>query len=140
LSVTLADTQDSTTAIDGFIWEAPDVDAMLKQGLAFGCDLSDREGRCEVVLEVTIDYWVKKAKPYLRILRLNQIGMKGLRQQQREAALKRLEQEGLLSRNKALSTARPALRILCIGKRDSDGCRDALAILTRSGFRFQWTI
>ncbi len=77
LSVTLADAQDSTVAIDGFIWERADTDAILKQGLAFGCDLSDREGRCEVMLEVTIDFWVKKAKPYLRIHRLNQIGMKG---------------------------------------------------------------
>ena len=77
LSVTLADTQDSTVAIDGFIWERADTDAILKQGHTFGCDLSDREGRCEVMLEVTIDFWVKKAKPYLRIHRLNQIGMKG---------------------------------------------------------------
>ena len=60
--------------------------------------------------------------------------MNGLRQQQREATLKRLEQEGLLARNKALAWRRPTLRILCIGKRDSDGCRDALSILKRSGF------
>jgi exodeoxyribonuclease VII large subunit len=140
LSATLADTQDSTVAIDGFIWERADTDAILKQGQAFGCDLSDREGRCEVMLEVTIDFWVKKAKPYLRIHRLNQIGMKGLRQQQREATLKRLEQEGLLARNKALTWRRPTLWILCIGKRESDGCRDALSILKRSGFRFECTI
>ena len=140
LSVTLADTQDSTVAIDGFIWERADTDAILAQGLAFGCDLCDWEGCCEVVLEVTIDVWVKKAKPYLRIHRLNQIGMKGLRQQQREATFKRLNQEGLLVPNKALAWRRPTLRILCIGKRDSDGCRDALSILKRSGFRFECTI
>jgi exodeoxyribonuclease VII large subunit len=140
LSVTLADTQDSTVAIDGFVWERADTDAILKQGQAFGCDLSDRESRCEVMLEVTIDFWFKKAKPYLRIHRLNQIGMKGLRQQQREATLKRLEQEGLLVRNKAVAWHRPALRVLCIGKRDSDGCRDALSILKRSGFRFEATL
>jgi hypothetical protein len=108
---------------------------VLKQGLAFGCDLSDREGRCEVML--TIDFWAKKAKPYLRIHGLNSVGMKGLRQQQREATLKRLSQEGLLERNKTVPWPRPALRVLCIGKKDSDGCRDAIAILTRSGFRFQ---
>jgi hypothetical protein len=113
LSVTLADTQDSTVAIDGFIWERADTDAILKQGRAFGCDLCDREGRCEVMLEVTIDFWVKKAKPYLRIHRLNQIGMKGLRQQQREATLKRLDQEGLLVRNKALAWHRPPIRTPC---------------------------
>lgn len=140
LSVTLADAQDSTMAIDGFIWERTDVQAILKQGQAFGYDLSDREGRCEVMLEVTIDFWAKKAKPYLRIHRLNQIGMKGLRQQQRDATFKRLEQEGLLTRNKELIWPRPALRVLCIAKRDSDGCRDAVSILTRSGFRFHWTI
>jgi exodeoxyribonuclease VII large subunit len=66
--------------------------------------------------------------------------MKGLRQQQREATLKRLEQDGLLERNKTVPWARPALRVFCIGKRDSDGCRDAIAILTRSGFRFQWVV
>ena len=49
LSVTLADTQDSTVAIDGFIWERTDTEAILKQGQAFGCDLCDREGRCEVM-------------------------------------------------------------------------------------------
>lgn len=140
LSVTLADTQDSTVAIDGFIWERADTQAILKQGQVFGCDLSDREGRCEVMLEVTIEFWVKKAKPYLRIHRLNQLGMKGLRQQQREATLNRLEEEGLLTRNKALPWARPTLRILCIGKRESDGCRDAVSILKRSGFRFDCTI
>jgi exodeoxyribonuclease VII large subunit len=140
LSVTLADTQDSSVAIDGFIWERADTDAILKQGQAFGCDLSDRESRCEVMLDVTIDFWVKKAKPYLRIHRLNQIGMKGLRQQQREATLKQLDQEGLLVRNKAMAWHRPTLRVLCIGKRDSDGCRDALSILKRSGFRFEATI
>lgn len=140
LSVTLADTEDSTVSIDGFIWERGDVQAILKQGLGFGCDLSDREGRCEVMLEVTIDFWAKKTKPYLRIHGLNHVGMKGLRQQQREATLKRLEQEGLLDRNKTVPWARPALRVLCIAKRESDGCRDAIAILTRSGFRFEWTI
>jgi exodeoxyribonuclease VII large subunit len=140
LSVTLADTKDSTVAIDGFIWERVDVQAILQQGQALGCDLSDRDGRCEVMLEVTIDFWAKKTKPYLRIHSLNMIGMKGLRQQQREATLKRLEQEGLLDRNKTLSWARPTLRIFCIGKRDSDGCHDAISILKRSGFRFQWTI
>jgi exodeoxyribonuclease VII large subunit len=138
--VTLADTQDSSVAIDGFIWERADTDAILKQGQAFGCDLSDRESRCEVMLDVTIDFWVKKAKPYLRIHRLNQIGMKGLRQQQREATLKRLDQEGLLVRNKTVAWHRPTLRVLCIGKRDSDGCRDALSILKRSDFRFETTI
>lgn len=140
LSVTLADTQDSTMAIDGFIWDRPDVQAILKQGQTFGCDLSDREGRCEVMLEVTIDFWAKKAKPYLRIHRLNQIGMKGLRQQQREATFKRLEHEGLLTRNKALTWPRPALRVLCIAKRESDGCKDAVSILSRSGFSFHTTI
>jgi len=140
LSVTLADTQDSTVAIDGFIWERTDTEAILKQGQAFGCDLCDREGRCKVMLEVTIDVWIKKAKPYLRIHRLNQIGMKGLRQQQRDATLKRLDHEGLLVRNKALVWRRPTLRILCISKRDSDGCRDALSVLKRSGFRFEYTI
>jgi exodeoxyribonuclease VII large subunit len=140
LSVMLADTQDSTVSIDGFIWERDEVQAILQQGVAFGCDLLDREGRCEVMLEATIDVWVKKTKPYLRIHGLNHIGMKGLRQQQREATLARLQQEGLLDRNKAIPWGRPALRVFCIGKRDSDGCRDAIAILTRSGFRFQWTI
>ena len=140
LSVTLADTHDSSASIDGFIWERAEVQAMLKQGLAFGCDLSDREGRCEVMLEVTIDFWAKKAKPYLRIHGLNHVGMKGLRQQQREITLKRLEQEGLLNRNKTVPWRRPALRVLCVGKTDSDGCRDAIAILKRSGFRFQWTV
>lgn len=140
LSVTLADTQDNSASIDGFIWERTDVQALLKQGLAYGCDLSDREGRCEVMLEVTIDFWAKKSKPYLRIHGLNHVGMKGLRQQQREFTLRRLEQEGLLTRNKTIPWARPALRVVCIGKQDSDGCRDAIAILGRSGFRFQWTI
>jgi exonuclease VII large subunit len=92
------------------------------------------------MLEVTIDFWAKKAKPYLRIHGLNHVGMKGLRQQQRELTLRRLEHEGLLTRNKTVAWRRPALRVLCIGKRDSDGCRDAIAILGRSGFRFQWTI
>src|SRR5688572_10949392 len=79
LSVTLADTQDSTVAIDGFIWERADTDAILKQGQAFGCDLSDRESRCEVMLDVTIDFWVQKANPYLRTHAINQIGTKALR-------------------------------------------------------------
>ena len=140
LSVTLADTEDSGCAIDAFIWERRDVDAILKQGRDFGCDLLDRENRCEVMLDVTIDYWQKKAKPYLRIHGLNQIGMKGLRQQQKEATLRRLEQEGLLETNKQVRWARPALRILCIAKRESDGCRDALSILNRSGFRFSCTV
>jgi exodeoxyribonuclease VII large subunit len=140
LSVTLADTQDTKVSIDGFIWERADVQAVLQQGAAFGCDLSDREGRCEVMLEVTIDFWAKKTKPYLRIHGLNQVGMKGLRHQQREATLARLQQGGLLDRNKTMPWPRPTLRVLCIGKRDSDGCRDALAILARSGFRFQTTI
>ncbi len=140
LSVTLADTQDTNVSIDGFIWERADVQAVLQQGAAFGCDLSDREGRCEVMLEVTIDFWAKKTKPYLRIHGLNQVGMKGLRHQQREATLARLNQGGLLDRNKAVPWPRPTLRVLCIGKRDSDGCRDALAILARSGFRFHTTV
>ena len=80
LSVTLADTHDNSASIEGFIWERAEVQALLQQGLAFGCDLSDREGRCEVMLEVTIDFWAKKAKPYLRIHGLNHVGMKGLRQ------------------------------------------------------------
>ena len=54
--------------------------------------------------------------------------------------MKRLEQEGLLIRNKALAWRRPTLRVLCIGKRASDGCRDALSILKRSGFRFECTL
>ncbi|MBA2252173.1 MAG: hypothetical protein H0W13_05640, partial [Nitrospirales bacterium] len=54
--------------------------------------------------------------------------------------MKRLEQEGLLVRNKAVAWRRPTLRILCIGKRESDGCRDAPSILKRSGFRFECTI
>jgi exodeoxyribonuclease VII large subunit len=140
LSVTLADTQDNSASIDGFIWERAEVQALLQQGHAFGCDLSDREGRCEVMLEVTIDFWAKKTKPYLRIHGLNYVGMKGLRQQQREATLRRLEHEGLLTQNKTVPWRRPALRVLCIGKQDSDGCRDAITILGRSGFRFQWTI
>ncbi len=140
LSVTLADTQDNSASIEGFIWERADVQALLQQGLAFGCDLSDREGRCEVMLEVTIDFWAKKTKPYLRIHGLNHVGMKGLRQQQRELTLRRLEHEGLLTRNQTVPWRRPALRVLCIGKKDSDGCRDAITILGRSGFRFQWTI
>jgi exodeoxyribonuclease VII large subunit len=140
LSVTLADSQDTNVSIDGFIWERADVQAVLEQGKAFGCDLADREGRCEVMLEVTIDFWAKRTKPYLRIHSLNQIGMKGLRHQQREATLARLKDGDLIDRNKAVRWARPALRVLCIAKRDSDGCRDALAILSKSGFRFQSTI
>lgn len=140
LSVTLADTQDSTISIDGFIWDRKDVGAVLKQGQVFGCDLLNRETRSEVMIEATVDYWVKKSKPYLRIHGLNHVGMKGLRQQQREAALHRLEQDGLLERNKTVPWAKPGLRIYCIAKQDSDGCRDAMAILSQSGFRFQVTI
>src|SRR5690242_6860628 len=44
LSVTLADSQDTNVSIDGFIWERADVQAVLQQGKAFGCDLADREG------------------------------------------------------------------------------------------------
>jgi hypothetical protein len=40
LSVTLADTQDNSASIDGFIWDRAEVQALLQQGLAFGCDLS----------------------------------------------------------------------------------------------------
>ncbi len=87
-----------------------DTDAIVQQGQAFGCDLSDRDGRCEVMLEVTIDFWVKKAKPYLRIHPLNHIGMKGLRQQQREATFKRLEQEGLLAPQSELERIRGEYR------------------------------
>ena len=140
LSVTLADTQDNSASIEGFIWERAEVQALLQQGRAFGCDLSDRDGRCEVMLEVTIDFWAKKTKPYLRIHGLNQVGMKGLRHQQREFTVRRLEQEGLLNTNQTVPWRRPTLRVFCIGKQDSDGCRDAMTILGRSGFRFQWTI
>lgn len=137
LAVTLVDTQDNSTYIEGFIWDRPIIDAVLKQGQEFGSNLADREGRCEVFLDVTIEVWTKKSKPYLKIHGLNAVGMKGLRQQQREATIAKLDQEGLLTRNATLPWARPGLRICCIAKKDSDGYRDALTIFKHSGFAFQ---
>lgn len=139
-SVTLADTTDHSISIDGFIWDQQTIRTLLDQGKQFGIDLADRESRREVVLEGTIDFWQKKTKPYIRIHRLSDIGMKGLRQQQREAVLQRLAQEQLLRPNKERSWRLPTLRLALITKEQSDAARDAIAMLEQSQFRFHYTL
>jgi len=126
--------------IEGFIWEPSIVQAFLQQAQTFGYNLLDRDARYEVFLDATIDFWTKKSKPYLKILGLNAIGMKGLRQQQRDATIAALTRDGLLERNKALPWPTPGLRICCIAKQDSDGCRDTLTILAQSPYAFQITV
>ena len=76
LTVTLADTAKSELAIQGFVWSRTVIATLLEEGRRFGVDLAARDARCEIVLEATIDYWMKQNKVYLNIQRLNTIGMK----------------------------------------------------------------
>ena len=90
----------SNISIQGFVWDASTMAQILADGQRLGIDLAAREARCEVVLDATIDCWATQTKPYLRIHSLNTIGMKGLKHQQREAAIARVETDGDLQRNK----------------------------------------
>ncbi|MEQ1795068.1 MAG: exodeoxyribonuclease VII large subunit [Nitrospira sp.] len=139
-TVTLADSRDSSIAIQGIIWDAQTIQTLLRTGQEFGIDLADRTAQYDVMLDVTIDCWPKKATPYLRIHRLNVVGMKGLKQQAREAAIQQLTDRGLLRANASKPWTKPALRLAIITKPGSAACEDVLSILRHSGYRFQPTL
>lgn len=139
-TVTLADSRDSSIAIQGIIWDTQTIQTLLRTGHEFGIDLANRTAQYEVMLDVSIDCWPKKATPYLRIHRLNVVGMKGLKQQAREAAIQQLTDRGLLRANAFRSWTRPALRLAVITKPGSAACEDVLSILRHSGYRFQPTL
>jgi exodeoxyribonuclease VII large subunit len=139
-TVTLADSGDSSVALEGIIWDAQTIQALLRAGREFGIDLADRTAQYDVMLDVSIDCWPKKAKPYLRIHRLNVVGMKGLKQQAREAAIHALTDRGLLRANAARPWTKPALRLAIMTKPGSAACEDVLSILRHSGYRFQPTL
>ncbi len=139
-TVTLADSRDSSIAIQGIIWDAQTIQTLLRAGQEFGIDLADRTAQYDVMLDVTIDCWPKKATPYLRIHRLNVVGMKGLKQQAREAAIQQLTDRRLLRANASRPWTKPALRLAIITKPGSAACEDVLSILRHSGYRFQPTL
>lgn len=139
-TVTLADQHQSDIAIQGIIWDAATIQRLLEDGRRYGIDLQDRNARCEVALEVSIDCWVKKGSPYLRIHRLNRVGMTGLKQQAKEAALKALTEQGLLTTNRSIPWPFAPLRLAILTKPDSAACEDALSVLKRSGYAFIPTI
>ena len=140
LSVTLADTRNPNIAIDAMIWEPAVIRKVLEQGQQFGHDLLNRDSRVEVVVEATLEYWANKNTIYLLIHKLSTIGMLGLRQQQREAALRTLRDEGLLTRNAGLPWPRFPLRIGIIGKQGSDAAHDILGVLQSSPYQFETII
>lgn len=140
LTVTLADTAKSDLAIQGFVWNRTVIATLLEEGRRFGVDLAARDARCEIVLEATIDYWMKQNKVYLNIQRLNTVGMKGLKHQQREAVIQRLTDEQLLTRNKSIRWHMPTLRVAIVSKCGSAACEDALSILHQSGLAFVPTL
>lgn len=139
-SVTLADTDNPNMAIDAMIWEPAVIRKVLEQGQQFGHDLLSRDSRVEVVVEATLGFWANKNTIYVLIHQLSTIGMLGLRQQQREAALRTLKEEGLLTRNASLPWPRFPLRIGIIGKQGSDAVHDILNVLHSSPYRFETTI
>jgi len=139
-SVTLADTCNPHIAIDAMIWEPAVIAKVLEQGQQFGHDLLNRDSRVEVVVEATLGYWANKNTIYVLIQQLSTIGMLGLRQQQREAALRTIKDEGLLTRNAGLPWPRFPLRIGIIGRQGSDAVHDILGVLHSSPYRFETTI
>jgi len=139
-SVTLADTQNPQIAIEAMIWERSVIQRVLEQGQQFGHDLLDRNSRVEVIVEATLGYWASKNAIYVLIHQLSTIGMLGMRQQQREAAVRTLKEEGLLTRNASLLWPMFPLRVGIIGKQGSDAIHDILGVLNSSPYRFDTTI
>lgn len=135
-TVSLSDTVRTDISIQGIAWDAPIIQQLLEDGQKFGMDLADRNARCEVMLEVSIDCWYKKAAVYLKIHRLNVVGMKGLKHLEREAAIQRLTELGLLRRQTTIPWITPALRIALVTKPGSAACEDVLSILRHSGYAF----
>lgn len=133
-SVTLADTTNTALSLQAFIWDQATIVKILADGERLGMNLAARDARCEVVLDATIDCWAKQAKPYLRVHQLNSIGMRGLKHQQREAAITRLEADGDLTRNRQRPWKTPTLRLALLTKPGSAACEDALSIVQHSRF------
>lgn len=139
-TVTLADTVHLDIIVDGIIWDQNTIQTILAEGHRLGIDLASREARCEVVLDATIECWAKKSKPYLKIHQLNTIGMKGLKHQQREAAIAQLDADGDLVRNTQRRWHVPTLRLALLTKPGSAACEDALSILRHSRFAIAPTV
>ena len=134
-TVTLADTEDPKISMQGIIWNTQEAETLLQEGTSFGINLLDRTQSVEVIIEGTLEYWLKQSKPYIAIKKLSQTGMLGLKHQQRKQALEKLQAENLLNRNASLLWTTPTLRLLLITKEGSDAHRDALSILTASPYR-----
>jgi exodeoxyribonuclease VII large subunit len=139
-TVTLADCERSEVAIPGIIWDRPVIDKLMEDAKKFGIDLCDRTARIEVFIEASIEFWLKQSKVYLKIRSLNTIGMKGLKQQEREEAIRRLQAEGLLERNRSRPWPVPCLRVAIVTKQGSAACEDTLSILKKSGYAFIPTV
>lgn len=139
-SVTLADTTTNAVAIPGFIWDQATITKILADGERQGMNLAARDACCEVILDATIDCWAKQAKPYLRVLKLNTIGMRGLKHQQRDAAIARLRAEGDFTRNRQRPWTHPTLRLALLTKPGSAAYEDALSILRQSPFAISVTL
>jgi len=139
-AVTLADCTRSDISIPGFIWDRPVIETLIHNARTFGIDLCDRSNPVEVYLEASIDFWSKQGKVYLRIHKLNNIGMMGLKQRDKEQTLRRLESEQLLTRNQSRPWSIPCLRVALITKQESAACEDILSILRKSGYAFRLTL
>jgi exodeoxyribonuclease VII large subunit len=90
-----------------------------------------------VVLRGTIDLYRPKGEIGFILSELDVTALLGRLAAQRAQLLRKLESEGLLRRNAALTIADVPLRVGLVASPGTEGYRDFLGQLTGSGFRFQ---
>lgn len=94
-----------------------------------------RSGR-EVRLYGTVTVW-DRGRVFLELTAVDVAALVGRRAAERERVIRALAAEGLLERNGRLPLPAVPLRVGLVGSEGSDGHRDFIGVLDRSGFAFE---